>query len=306
MSFDYATAIRNRPSDAESPSAYGRFSYRESKPRGAVIPDPAWAGRNLVEVDLTKFKGFPKCGGQPSRRLYMHRIVAPVFEACMQEAADLGLLAKLHEYNGCYVPRHMGWNPTRPLSCHSWGIAVDFDASTNAYGSGLMGINRDFVRLMEERGWTWGGRWTGVYADGMHFQYTDPIPGTRLPAWQDAKLREVAPAEVKPVIVVPRKRRILLDGQPMVGTRASYGGVTITIQPDGSAYLRPSTKEEADGKITQVAQPNGVSERVTLLDKSDTWSSFAGRAVYTGLMLNLDAKTGDLWIRRATPQEINK
>lgn len=297
-SFDYASAIRARPSDADVPRAYGQFTYRaHPKTRGAVIPDPQWAGRNLVEVDLRQFDGFPGT----AKKLWMHRKVAPVFAASMQDAEALGLLGKLNEYNGCYVPRHMGWTPGRPLSCHSWGIAVDFDASTNGYGTQLHNarINRDFVRLMEERGWTWGGRWTGAYCDAMHFQFTDPIPGTAVPAWQDAKLltlpKPVPPAE---------PRRVILEGQVITEGRHVYGGVTVMIMGDGSAYLRPSTKAECDGKIEALAKPNGVSGRVTLLDQADTWVPFAGRAVYRGLMLNLDGATGDLWIRKARPEEL--
>ncbi|GAA5500446.1 hypothetical protein Dxin01_00167 [Deinococcus xinjiangensis] len=304
MQFDYASAIAQRPSDAAVPEFYGKFTYKEAyqngKATGAVIPDPKWAGANLVKVDLTRFKGFPPCGGQPSKTLWMHKFVAPVFEACMEEAAALGLLSELHEYNGCYVPRHMGWSPKRPLSCHSWGIAVDFDASTNPYGVSRFPISPAFVRHMEERGWIWGGRWTGSYADGMHFQFTDPIPGTKVPVWQDAK------ASVKKPVLPAQNRRLIIDGQVITQGRVVYHGVTIAVLEDGSAYLRPTTGEEQAGRVAQPPAPSGLSARVTLLNQAGVWEPFAGRAVYSGLMLNLDAKTGDLWIRQATPEELSR
>lgn len=294
--FDFAAAIATRPSDADLPRALGLFTYREGTPRGGVIPDPSWARQNLVQVDVTQFPGFPTFpGGKAVTVISMHRQVAPVFTATMQLAAERGLLAKLREYNGCYVPRHMGWTPGRPLSVHSWGAAVDFDASTNGYGvpEGRMQINRDFVQLMESAGWTWGGRWTREYADGMHFQWTDPLPGTIVPGWQDA----LGKAGSKPVPPA-QTRRVLIEGKALTVRRAVLGGVAVTVEADGGAWLQPD-----DGTPAPTGPVTGSSPRVTLQDQAETWVPFVGRAVYRGLMLNLDAKTQDLWIRPATAAE---
>ncbi|WP_164473568.1 M15 family metallopeptidase [Deinococcus psychrotolerans] len=256
MTSNFAAAIAQRPSDTELPFALGRFSYRDNpEQRGAVIPDPAWAATHLVEVDLTQFAGLPSPGGKPAKRLWMHVQVAPVFIATMQEAVRSGLLSKLQEYNGCYVPRHMVWTPGRPLSMHSWGAAIDFDASTNGYGLPFarMQIDRDFVRCVEECGWTWGG----PYADGMHFQWSDPLPGTAVQPWQDAMARTA-------------------------------------VQADGSIWMRPANLAEQQGTIAPGEPVTGNSGWVTLQDQAGEWTPFSGHAVYRGLLLNLDPSTFDL------------
>lgn len=312
MGFDFAAAIRARPSDAELPRALGIFRYRnaydaQGKATGAVIPDPAWARANLVRIDLSKFKGFPPYpSGKPAGVIDMHRLVAPVFEATMQLAAERGLLARLHEFNGCYVPRHMGWNANRPLSVHSWGAAFDVDAATNGYGVPLarMALDKDFVRLMEECGWTWGGRWTGSYADGMHFQWSDPLPGTSVMPWQDAMARASTP--IKPIPALPLTRRLIVDGTPQVSGQTLFAGVIIQRSTDNSLWLQPD-----DDKIEPIATvtgnaAQGNSTRVTLLDQADVWVPFVGRAIYRGLMLNLNPTTGDLWVRQATDAEKSK
>jgi len=304
MTFNFAAAIAARPSDSELPFALGRFSYRDNPDqRGAVIPDPAWSGSHLVEVDLTQFLGFPPSpSGGRSVHLWMHKDVAPVFIASMQEAVRRGVLGKLHAYNGCYVPRHMGWTPGRPLSVHSWGAAIDFDASTNGYGVPFarMQIDPGFVRCMEECGWTWGGRWTGSYADGMHFQWSDPLPGTAVQPWQDAMARASVP--LKPVAVQPLRRQVLLSGQVVTGrfvTQSKDFATTIAVQPDGSAWMRPATQAEQQGTIAPAAPVTGNSTRVTLQDQAGIWTPFSGRAVYRGLLLDLDGKTADLSITPA-------
>lgn len=309
VKFDFAAAIRSRPSDAELPRALGIFRYRNAydragKATGAVIPDPAWARQNIVRVDTSQFAGFPKYpSGKPAGVIDMHRLVAPVFEATMQLAAERGLLQRLHEFNGCYVPRHMGWNVGRPLSVHSWGAAFDVDASTNGYGVPLSGmkLDRDFIRLLEECGWTWGGRWTGSYADGMHWQWTDPLPGTQVMPWQDAMARSAAP--IKPVPALPLTRRVLIDGRPAGEGRTVYAGVVIQRGLDNSLWLQPDDGNEKQLATAADSALQGNSTRVTLLDPGDVWVPFVGRAIYRGLMLNLNLTTGDLWIRQATDAE---
>lgn len=59
---------------------------------------------------------------------------------------------------------------TNTLSYHgkAGGRALDINAPTNGRG-GRGDIPGGFVKLMEEYGWTWGGRWS--YTDPMHFEW---------------------------------------------------------------------------------------------------------------------------------------
>jgi hypothetical protein len=71
----------------------------------------------------------------------------------------------LHSFDGTYV-----WRAKRAgdkLSTHSWGIAIDLNASTNQLGTkGDMPI--EIIRCFGEEGWEWGGDWQR--SDPMHFQ----------------------------------------------------------------------------------------------------------------------------------------
>jgi hypothetical protein len=79
-------------------------------------------------------------------------------------------------YGGTYVPRHMGWTVGRPLSSHSWGVAIDINVDWNPYGGapaplGAVGSVRQIVSLFEAQGFAWGGRFTpDALRDGMHFE----------------------------------------------------------------------------------------------------------------------------------------
>jgi hypothetical protein len=69
-----------------------------------------------------------------------------------------------------YNCRHIGNDPSRPMSNHSWGTALDLDAVKNPYGSeGKIRNRREFLELVSEAGFRWGGAYTTT-KDGMHFE----------------------------------------------------------------------------------------------------------------------------------------
>ncbi|WP_170928601.1 hypothetical protein [Deinococcus hopiensis] len=47
----------------------------------------------------------------------------------------------------------------------------------------------------------------------------------------------------------------------------------------------------------------GNSPHVMLMDQADVWTPFSGRAIYRGLMINLNPKTYELHVRLATAEE---
>ncbi|EYB68942.1 hypothetical protein DEIPH_ctg013orf0051 [Deinococcus phoenicis] len=200
MTYDFANAIKARPAQSELMRVLGDpRGPREVRGdrRGAFIADPAWARSHLVRVSTDQLPGWPRYGGRPVSAVTLHRIAADHLVATWAEVCRRGLHTRLRSYDGAFVPRHMLWNPANALSVHAWGLALDLDAAWNAYGipHDRMQIDRDVVRVFEECGWTWGGRWSE--SDGMHFQFTDPLPGTDVPTWQDA-VAQVAPSPPTP------------------------------------------------------------------------------------------------------------
>lgn len=97
-----------------------------------------------------------------------HRLIVPLLESVFAEIVRSGLQKSVKTYGGCYNWR-MKRGQAKP-STHSWGIAIDLNARTNAMGT-AGDMDPALVALFEARGFTWGGRWSGANKDPMHFQY---------------------------------------------------------------------------------------------------------------------------------------
>ena len=117
-----------------------------------------------------------------------HRLVVPYIRAALEEVERSGLAARLDRADfqlagGCYNPRfNRGADPGYSLSRHSWGIAVDFNPSTNPYGSEPV-LPQALVDIFRRWGFSWGGGW--AVPDGMHFEWFD-IPSIEPTVCSDA------------------------------------------------------------------------------------------------------------------------
>jgi hypothetical protein len=135
--------------------AFGAFSYTYF-PDGTIQPDTAWVRANIVTARVP-ILGTVTC----------HRLMFPQLRGALQAVKDAGLASTIHSYNGCYVPRFIERNPSHPISLHTWGIAIDLDASTN--GRGTKGtMDPRVVAIFKQWGFRWGGDWS--YTDPMHFE----------------------------------------------------------------------------------------------------------------------------------------
>jgi len=136
-------------------AAVGSFSYKANSD-GTVDPDPVWVGRNIVTMEM------PIIG-----RVTGHRVMLPQLRGALNEVVVRRLSKEIRTYDGCYVPRFIARDPSRGLSFHTFGTAIDVNASTNYRG--IPGdINRTVVAIFKSWGFAWGGDWN--YTDPMHFE----------------------------------------------------------------------------------------------------------------------------------------
>jgi hypothetical protein len=135
--------------------AFGAFSYRYYDD-GTIEPDARWVAANIVTTRV------PILG-----RVTCHRLMVPQLRRALAEVEAAGLAGRIHSYDGCYVPRFIERDPSHPVSLHTWGIAIDLDASTNGRG-GRGTMDPRVVAIFKRWGFRWGGDWS--YTDPMHFE----------------------------------------------------------------------------------------------------------------------------------------
>jgi hypothetical protein len=133
------------------------FTYT-SRGDGTIEIHGDWASRNIVPVDIPGM-GTTRC----------HKAMVPQLMAALREIHEAGLYGHFDpsQFGGCWVPRHIMWNPSRGLSMHAWGLAIDFNVSTNMYGAEPQ-LHPGIVEIFKKWGFAWGGDWSTP--DGMHFE----------------------------------------------------------------------------------------------------------------------------------------
>ena len=135
--------------------AVGSFSYTANRD-GTVNPDPAWIASHIRTEEM------PIIG-----KVTGNVVMLPQLRAALSEVVSAGLSSKIYTYDGCYVPRFIGRDPSRGLSFHTYGTAIDLNARDNYRGiAGKM--DRVVVSIFKKWGFAWGGDWN--YTDPMHFE----------------------------------------------------------------------------------------------------------------------------------------
>jgi len=145
---------------------FGRFDWQDDpKHRGAIIIPREWilANTTRIEPAFALRDGL----GRPLSSIPCHKLLAPLLMAVLVDLQDRVLCHLINTFDGCFVPRHMSWDPARSLSHHSWGIAVDVNAHLFPYASrGKQ--DAQLIAAFRRRGFEWGGDWSTP--DPMHFE----------------------------------------------------------------------------------------------------------------------------------------
>lgn len=211
---------------------YGSFRYTEGR-GGRVIIDRDWMRENAGVCRIPKPL---RIGGSSKtvKQFACHKAVAPYMELVFRAWESEGVYPQT--FDGCWVARHMLWNPRKPLSNHSWGTAVDLDASRNPYitNSRLRRHRQPTesatvrARIAAHYGFVWLGLdRRGIYYDPMHY--------------------EAAPLKDMPkgLIVCPFRPSIRL----IVGKRVDLGDATDEAGYVGDGYAwKEIASEVVDGK----------------------------------------------------------
>jgi hypothetical protein len=152
---------------ADARNVFEPFSYI-SIGDGMIQIDRDWVSRNIVSAQVPIFTGNVIC----------HRLLIPQLRGALNEIVAQGLdhLIDPTQYGGCWVPRHILFNPSRALSMHAWGLAIDFNVRGNEYGNRNPEMDPRIVEIFERWGFVWGGHWSTP--DGMHFELGAVLDGS--------------------------------------------------------------------------------------------------------------------------------
>lgn len=160
-----AAAPQAWPTQAEARAFYGN-------PRST-----GWEQANLVKY-VPPWRMVDEDSGKPISGIPVHRKVLASITRIFDKAWEMYGKSQaeiekrnLHLFSGSFVLRDIRGRPG-VLSMHSYGIAIDIAAGLNGLGEPYdpkHGLPMEFVKLWEDEGWTWGGRWKGR-PDAMHFQ----------------------------------------------------------------------------------------------------------------------------------------
>ncbi|HEY6328670.1 MAG TPA: M15 family metallopeptidase, partial [Blastocatellia bacterium] len=128
------------------------------------IDDPKFEAENIVSFN---FPYTLRYAGQPVTRSRCHKLAIDNFVTAFDLIKAAGLEDLVMEFNGIYNRRPIRGYESHP-STHSWGIAIDVDASHFKLGS-VARLPDGIVNCFRKAGFFYGGDFKGR-KDPMHFQ----------------------------------------------------------------------------------------------------------------------------------------
>jgi hypothetical protein len=148
-------------SGAAAEKLLGSFTYK-ANPNGSINEDPAWVRANIVTRNV------PILGPVTCNKLMFPQLVGALTELQQEGLAGLVNAAEYQQHPGnCWQPRFVDSDPSRGISYHAWGIAIDLNRNENPEG----GASHQDPRLVTVFS-QWGFRWGGLFypPDPMHFE----------------------------------------------------------------------------------------------------------------------------------------
>lgn len=164
-----ATDVQKYPKVSPRNGIYGQFYYRELG-GGRIEIDPHWVEENIVTVTLPGV----------NRTVQIHKKAKDSFMKAFTliangtvniDGQEITLLSLINTFDGTWVPRHINWDPSQGLSNHSWGAAVDINASdhfryVNPYTEPHDPNLILWWKAFQPAGFYWGNS----FSDAMHYE----------------------------------------------------------------------------------------------------------------------------------------
>ena len=104
--------------------------------------------------------------GAIPKRVYCNRLLMPLLNQAFLNIIERDLVDEVKTWDGCFHIRKQRGS-LLSLSLHSWGLAIDINASWNRLGQKPT-MSPALVKCFTDAGFEWGGNWKRP--DGMHFQ----------------------------------------------------------------------------------------------------------------------------------------
>lgn len=171
--------------------------------------------------------------------LPVHRRIAPIINYIVQEIERRGYrIGKVRDDWG-YANRPI--RGTRTPSNHSWGLAVDIDATAYPQGQRTRRPSQWMVDLFRHWGFDWGGTWG--HADPMHFEFD----GTPQRADQLVAMLAASHVGGVPVPVPVGTPPVVKPAPPFQPVASKEKPMQIVHCPDNPAQINPDTWLGTDG-----------------------------------------------------------
>ena len=106
------------------------------------------------------------------KQKYVHKKIYPALRKALHVIERMCMFNTEMEYIEeiqIFAPRHIGSNPKKRLSSHSWGIAFDINPWENQMGNKDFKIPTKIVEVFKHVGFFWGGDFKSK-VDAMHFE----------------------------------------------------------------------------------------------------------------------------------------
>jgi hypothetical protein len=136
-----------------------------------------FAKKNIITIELPQLSKIQN----PLKitKIRCHRLAAKPIIDLWQEWENLGLLSRIENWGGSFVPRVIRGTQSS-LSPHAFGIAFDINTLSNGLGKmppavGEKGSVRELVPAALKLGFFWGGHFNRRL-DGMHFELSRVDP----------------------------------------------------------------------------------------------------------------------------------